>query len=179
MSEENERARQQAICQLDSIKEMVAALECDYERLEELKDEKEELQEDLSGADELDRSAAEKALADWIEENQEELDELIKAAGDCPSQEDARERIMEDPLSVQVRSGWYTPGDQGEAEEFEILLCTGGPAVRIRGELGNFNEPERCWLEYQDWGTPWTELVFDSGEMDTVLTYCRCFYFGE
>ncbi len=38
-------------------------------------------------------------------------------------------------------------------------------------------DPCRAWLEYQDWGTPWTQF-FDA-EQDTLLTYCRQFYFGE
>ena len=60
--------------------------------------------------------------------------------------------------------------------EFCILLSTGGPASRIRGELDN-GEPCRAWLEVQDWGTPWTQY-FDI-EQDTLLAYARCFYFGE
>lgn len=92
-------------------------------------------------------------------------------------EEAAREVIMEDPLSVQVRSGWASSKEEFEAEEFEILLCTGGPAVRIRGELDG-GEPSRAWIEYQDWYTPWTQL-FDGIEQDTLLTYCRQFYFGE
>jgi hypothetical protein len=42
--------------------------------------------------------------------------------------------------------------------EFMILLCTGGPAVRIRGELDRYSEPEKPRIEYQDWFTPWQTL---------------------
>lgn len=94
-----------------------------------------------------------------------------------PSEDDARQAIQEDALSVEVSSGWYTPGSDHEPEEFNILLCTGGPACRIRGELGQWKEPDRAWLEYQDWGTPWTEY-FDA-DQDTLLAYAREFYFGE
>jgi hypothetical protein len=92
---------------------------------------------------------------------------LQAQAGDCADEDDARQRIDEDPLSVEVRSDWSAPGESLEATEFRILLCTGGPAVQIRGELDR-GEPVRAWLEYQDWGTPWTRYF---GAESTVL--CR------
>ena len=111
MTDATTRAEDQAKAQYESICEMVAALECDYERL-------------------------------------------------------------------QVRSGWRAPGDDApEPEEFYILLCTGGPAVRIRGELDPRGEPTRAWIEYQDWFEPWKQY-FDTDQA-TLLVYCRCFYFGE
>ena len=94
--------------------------------------------------------------------------------------ETAREAIQEDPLSVEVRSGWY--GVSGGSEsgkdpaEFRILLCTGGPAVQIVGALSEHCEPESCRLEHQDWGTPWTEYRLSSEDTETLLEYCRCFY---
>jgi hypothetical protein len=94
-----------------------------------------------------------------------------------PDSDQARQTIEEDALSVEVRSGWCSPGSEMKAEEFCILLCTGGPAVRIRGELNEYGEPDRAWLECQDWFTPWTQ-VFDV-EQETLLAYARCFYFGE
>src|SRR6185437_6570361 len=93
----------------ESLVEMVAALECDYDRLEELRQNKAE------------------QFAGYIGEA-EELAELEAAAGDCESREDAEQRIYEDPLSVEVRSGWYPYGDREcphPSEEFCILLGTG------------------------------------------------------
>lgn len=58
-----------------------------------------------------------------------------------------------------------------------ILLCTGGPAVRIKGELSD-NEPTRAWLEVQDWFKPWTEY-FEAGLSEVLLTYSQQVYFGE
>lgn len=95
--------------------------------------------------------------------------------------EDAAFRAFdESPLSVLVRSGWYQPGyDAPEPAEYEILLCTGGPAVRIRGELGNDDEPETARLEYQDWGTPWTSYTHRwHPAYDTLLAYTRHLYYG-
>lgn len=149
----------------ESIAEMIAALECDWVRLEELNEER--------GAIETD---AERAA--WDEENGEVHAELRKAAGDeCRSAEEARTRIEEDALSVQVRSGWVSPGEKMDPKEFEILLSTGGPATRIIGELDDSNEPFRARLEAQDWFLPWTE--YRGAREETLLAYAQCFCFGE
>lgn len=98
----------------------------------------------------------------------------------------ARDAITDAALSVEVRSGWYNRCDANpEPVEYQILLSTGGPAVRITGRLGAHDEPETADLEYQDWGTPWTryhpahgEPLFDTHSAD-VLTFAQQFYFGE
>lgn len=89
-----------------------------------------------------------------------------------------RERVQEDPLEVQVRSGWRSVGEDSDDVEFYILLCTGGPAVRIRGELNGMQQPAHCWLEHQDWFTPWTEAVIPDSA-DALLWYCSQFYWGQ
>jgi hypothetical protein len=78
---------------------------------------------------------------------------------------------------VEVRSGWTSVGEPLEPEDFVILLATGGPAVRIRGELDANKEPSRAWLEVQDWFKPWTEYV--PASQDVLLTYAQQFYFGD
>jgi hypothetical protein len=60
-----------------------------------------------------------------------------------------------------------------------ILLSTGGPALRIRGELDEYKQPYRAWLEYQDWFTPWTEYHGDNVDTDALLAFAAYFYFGE
>jgi hypothetical protein len=195
---DNERAKEQAKAQYESIAEMVAALQCDYDRLEELRDERKDLAEAVSAAetellevqvngeltlDDLEEAKetladARKDLAEWDSEYGAELIQLQEDAGDCENQEQARERIQEDPLSVEVRSGWCSPGGEMEAEEFQILLCTGGPACRIRGELGQYSAPRRAWIEYQDWFTAWEEY-HSCVDQDVLLAYCREFFFGE
>jgi hypothetical protein len=97
--------------------------------------------------------------------------------------DDAEQRIHEDPLSVQVREGWHSPGENLPPAEFEILLCTGGPAVRMRGTLLDpDSQPDKPRLEYQDWGTPWTEYR-PAAEVtryrETLLAYARQFWYGE
>lgn len=178
-------------CAYAAIAEMVAALECDYDRLEELRNKRETLSDAIAraetsyneaeaGSDEAEAKALDDArsmLEQWDEENGEELKELSDAAGDCKDRDEAEQRIQEDPLSVEVRGDWHTPGDSdSEPTEFRILLATGGPAVRIIGELNN-GEPSSARLQVQDWFTPWTDYLEADGEV--LLTYCRCFCFGE
>lgn len=134
----------------ESIAEMVSALECDYERLEELREEENP-------------------------EHAEELAELEEDAGECSDQDDALQRILDDALDVTIR-GERRDG-QWTADEFQILLTTGGPAVRIVGELDHNGEPTRAWLEVQDWGKSWTRYF--PADQDTLLAYCRCFGLGD
>jgi hypothetical protein len=110
----------------------------------------------------------------------EMVDALIAAeeADDEDAREAARERIMEDPLSLRIRSDWHSPGDKSEAAEYELLLGTGGPAVRIVGTLDR-GDAETAVLEVQDWFTPWTRLVTSTGDDEKLLRYAQCFYFGE
>lgn len=184
----------------EGIAEMVAALQADRGRLEELRDEREALADELAealkageacddGAPDADYDLAKTIddkraeLEQWDADNGEELAELVAAVtldGEEVDEETARQRIEEDPLSVLVRSGWYSLGAEDadtKPEEFEILLSTGGPAVRIIGNLDENGEPTRARLEVQDWGKPWTEYF--QTERDTLLAYCRCFCFGE
>lgn len=95
---------------------LVAALECDYDRLADLRDMK----------DECDAGTS------LTEDDADELATLESDAGDCKDQDEARERIQEDPLSIEFRTGWMTGREVVEREDWaeaKILLATGGPAV--------------------------------------------------
>ena len=160
-----ESARQQAKAQLDSIVDMVARLDhahgCDGGEDCDLTD-----KEIVSGT------------GYYYTEGQEVAD------GDRDDYHDAdkaEQTIHEDALSVEVRSDWHTPGDEDDgATEYRLLLCTGGPAVQILGDLGTFSEPSSARLMCQDWFTPWSEVIVEHGEShDAMLTFARCFYFGE
>ena len=178
MATEN-RAEKQARAQVESIAAMVAALECDYTRLNELR-------EDLETACFDESQSTDPNPRGWISEvasNAEhtyhttatEFIALESAAGDCTSEEEAREAIEQDPLAVEIRSNWHTPGETGEPEEFRIVLCTGGPHVEIVGAIDR-GQPSRPRILYQDWGASGELFDFDR---EAVLTYCRVFYFGE
>lgn len=92
------------------------------------------------------------ALRDAQEKNDNEADEA------------AREAIQNDPLSVEI------------VKQYEILLCWGGPACRIVGDLDEYGVPETAHIEYQDWFTRWTEYPCSE---DILLEYAREFYFEE
>jgi hypothetical protein len=147
----------------ESIVKMVNALQCDYERLDELREER----------DGMDHEAWARVYPD----DAEELAELEAEAEDCEDEEQARERIMEDPLSLEVRSDWHEPGSQTDPCEFRLVLCTGGPAVQIAGELDQNSEPHRVCLQVQDWFTPWTDYL--DADSDVLFAYCSCFHFAN
>lgn len=116
--------------------------------------------------------------AAWCETILDQLDRLKAACRDCDeTYETIREEIQESPLSLQVRSDWEDLGTDLQAGEFCILLSTGGPALRIVGDLGRFNCPQNSRMEYQDWGTPWTEYrAIGSGVLDA---WAAQFYWGD
>jgi hypothetical protein len=107
----------------------------------------------------------------------DDAEEACRSVEEYPDEEEARQAIEEDPLSLQVRSGWASLGEELKAEEFELLLGTGGPAIRIIGELDQYGEPDSARLQTQDWFTPWTDYF--GASQDTLLAYCRCFYFAS
>lgn len=112
----------------------------------------------------------------------EHIVELMAAldSGTQVDGQDPEEAIQEKPLSVEVRSGWVSNyQDRMIAAEYNILLCTGGPAVRIIGELNQHEEPESARLEHQDWGTSWTEFFIPRGKArDALLQFAFQFYYG-
>ena len=155
-----------------SIVEMVAALECDYDRLDELAENELAYKRCIESYQEK--------MTDWQAnaDATDALEELAELRAAATSREEAEQRIQEDALSVEVRADWHAVGDAPDVAngQFVILLSTGGPASRIRGELSN-GEPYRAWLEVQDWGKPWTQYF--KADREPLLTYARCFYFGE
>jgi len=106
---------------------------------------------------------------------------LANEDGNDTARDEAERAIHEDALSVEVRSGWYTPGRPGEdaPEEYCILLCTGGPACQIVGKLNEHGEPETASMQVQDWGIPWMTMHLKREDEEAMLAYARCFYFGE
>ena len=116
--------------------------------------------------------------AAWCETILDQLDRLKAACRDSDdTYETIRQEIQESPLQLAVRSDWASLGEHLEPSELCILLSTGGPALRIVGTLGRFNCPEDCRLEYQDWGTPWTEYrAIGSAVLDS---WAALFYWGD
>lgn len=94
--------------------------------------------------------------------------------------EATRREIEESVLSVQVREGWRMPGGrvekENQPEEYEILLSTGGPALRIIGQLDPHCQPSTAEMQMQDWGVPWTRYPLPE---DKLLAFASVFWFGE
>jgi hypothetical protein len=98
----------------------------------------------MSAMQEQDRMAhARQNAKAWFESIEEMLIKLQLGEQDeddragCAA-DDARREIEESVLSVAVRDAWRSPGQPTEdgPDEYEILLSTGGPALRIWGKLG-------------------------------------------
>ena len=92
--------------------------------------------------------------------------------------EEALERIEGSLLDIGVRSGWSSLSDKPdstlEPAEYLITIPTGGPACRIRGGLDHNGVPDTLSrIEYQDWGTPWTELPISSTERTRLMEYAE------
>ena len=93
--------------------------------------------------------------------------------------EQIKESINNSALSVEFRSGWSTNYDELEIEEFKILLSWGGPALRVIGDLDQYKQAENVKLQFQDWGTPWTDYELTEKEEESLNWFCNCFYFGD
>lgn len=102
----------------------------------------------------------------WFEEIRDAYREHDTA--DENRQGEIIDEMMERPLSVQIRSPWYTPSEKVPAPaEYEILLTTGGPALRVWGELDNYGGVSSAELQMQDWGVPWRAVwPCEVAEMD-------------
>ena len=217
-------AYNQAIAQVQSIVAMIAAVNVDYDRLEELRELRntprfvagwnmpdsepvafdnfddakrfiigelktaEDCADNEDVATELCHAAEEVNLESsdfgitvagyhfWVTQDgnmlepddAEELTELEESAGDCADADDAQQRIYDDPLSVQFRSGWVSRGDEMSAEEFRIVLCTGGPHVELVGDV----DCSRIRVLYKDWGGSGELFDFDH---DAVAQYVSHF----
>ena len=104
-------------------------------------------------------------------------DKIFENLKDFESQDQLRESILNSALSVEFRSGWETFKEDFEPKEFKILLSWGGPALRVIGELDNYG-PVNPKLQYQDWGTLWTDLEITEDQQEALNWFCNCFYFG-
>lgn len=104
---------------------------------------------------------------------------MARHRDDDDAMEKARDAINEDALSVDVRTGWQSPGAEPLYEEYRILLCTGGPAVQIVGELDQWNQPHTARIQYQDWFTGWNDLNIRESDESALIEYAQQFYFGE
>ena len=107
-------------------------------------------------------------------------DQQLQESNDYNQQDELRESILNSALSVEFRSGWYSSPESItdlRPEEFKILLSWGGPALRIIGELDDYG-PVNPKLQYQDWGTLWTDFEITENQQEALNWFCNCFYLG-
>lgn len=83
---------------------------------------------------------------------------------DYHDEDAATEVVDQNALSAEVRSDWEMPGAELTPGEYKILLCTGGPAVQIIGDLNEHGDPVTAELQHQDWFTPWEHSYTDAGD---------------
>ena len=90
------------------------------------------------------------------------------------------DELREEPLSVLVgHSGWVSPGSELVPNKFELMISTGGPAMRVVGEIlyGSASDPV---VEWQDWFKPWTEYNNEQEALQEALEwFCNLFVFGD
>ena len=142
-------------------------------------------EENPAGSNLPEGSHAEQNAKGWLQNIislVERLETAEEQAVDGPDETDApRAEIEESPLSVMVRDGWRLVGVKSDGPvEYEILLTTGGPGLRIIGTLGPHDEPDD-WprLEWQDWGAPWTEYLPAREHREALQKFASVFYYGD
>jgi hypothetical protein len=92
---------------------------------------------------------------------------------------EAEEEAREKTLSVEVRDTWHAPGETDVDREYQVVLTTGGPGLRLVGDLSLYGEPENPRLQWQDWGTPWTVFPLTPQEERAVKSFLGVFTYGE
>lgn len=163
MAEED--AQREAEAQL----EVISALMLRYQHAQDCQD----IDECEAGKEDI--------LAGLMEPHQEKplSEEQLLVYHDLDS---VREDILEFPLEISVRSGWTSLSTVLESgldpDEYYLLLCTGGPAVRIRGDLGMYDTPETAVLEYCHWTCGWTILSVTHAQSEDLLEFASMFYYG-
>ena len=115
------------------------------------------------------------------------LAEIVKHHAWTPVGDDVDENedaaitwAQESVLSVETRDAWRAVGaDPAAPFEFALVLTYGGPALRIYGELDDNAEPfgESLALQYQDWGTLWTNVPLSDAERAALCWFAGCFYY--
>jgi hypothetical protein len=127
-----------------------------------------------------DNNHAIENAVNWYQSISELIEGVNNEGGEY--NDDTYNEIMESPLSIEVRCDWHTPDGDNKPTEYLILLTTGGPALRIIGDLDEHMTPCSAKLQWQDWGTPWTTIWSKDNvsiDEDMLLTYARYFWYGD
>jgi hypothetical protein len=124
------------------------------------------------------RSQAEAQLENIVELSLRLTD--VKDWGSEEEYKEAREAIRNHPREVLTRSNWATGTEEWNAQDYQIIIDAD---TRVIGKLGNYDQfftgyPQTAQLEYSTSGK-WTRLALTREDIDALLAYAGCFYFGE
>lgn len=170
--------RQEAIDTVKLIHDLITASQVDYDRIEELVEERATWLEENPGRflePNDPRDGGRWYLANPDEA--EELDELRLQAGEFKSQEAVEEQIRELPLSVLVRSTWQEPGQTLTQAEYRITLSAGGPSCWLQGDVdadGTLGNTVR--VRYADWGEVGELFNTTDEQRSALLDFVRYFF---
>ncbi len=109
-----------------------------------------------------------------------EAEEVEVEGNRFDSEEELLEYCTELPLGVSVRGTWHAPGDTETAivpVAYQVLLTTGGPGLRLIGDLDSDRIPVSVRVEYCDWGVPWTEWTGYADE-EALLWFVELFWWA-
>jgi len=102
---------------------------------------------------------------------------------DWDAMDELRDRVLEYPASLEVRTGWFSPWDEitkpDDLEECRFLLASGGPAVQVWAELDGYGEPNLVQLQVQDWFLPWTPMIISIEESEALEWFIGQFNLGD
>ncbi len=147
-------AQAQARAQYEAIARLVAAHRLDYDRLDELRDSREELDAD----------------------DREELAALETIAGEYEEADKVMDACIENILSLETRGGWNSGGNIDTTPvEYRIVLCTGGPHVELRGDIRDGAYADTATIYFCGWGEGEKELALTSEEDEILLYYADLF----
>lgn len=172
MTETNpSQARQEAIDTVATITSLVAACTADFDRIDEIKDERDEWLESNPGSFlhlNDPRNGGRWAMA--CPDEADELAELLEQVGSYESREEVEREMREMPLCIEVRSGWSHPTGDLTPAEYKIVLSSGGPHCELRGDLDNGSAHGPVRVLYSGWSES-GELFDISDEQRRALNY--------
>lgn len=107
--------------------------------------------------------------------------ETVEVDGETVPEDEFQDFIQRNVLQVGIRdSGFWEPGGPPDPDEYMILLATGGPSVRVWGNIGVYGEPNSAEIQQQDWFTPWKTVYNTTDDEDeALLWYAQQFYWGD
>jgi hypothetical protein len=184
MTSKPSNAALQADLQMERVRELLAAVDVDYDLMFAMQNERFDLASDrdvaylerqralkagnVEGAARATREEGEAndAIAKWDAQFADKLKAMKEAAGESTSAQYALTQIKDEALTVSSKG-----------KQFCILITFGGPQVQISGELDAKKQPLRAWIEYLGWGDPLTTRENQPGDEAMLVRFCRHFRF--